>query len=775
MNPITRRFIITFVVTLAAGVLVSVVFFSPKPPPPSPVETAAQPEGQPEQSQVVGDEAVNETPAPDQATPDQPGDEGTDTPTRADPPATSLNSTLEGLHAKASDRGRLAVDGAASSLGSLDPNADRMLIEFNHIGAGMKRITFSDVWLTARSKRQAEAHHKALRKGAASPPPLPDDKMRYVLQQEMPYSWISPTTGAINTTEIPVLAAQSILVNGQRINLANSESWAEIEPGEFESFVLNEANQKILTINRKFTLDRGYDFTLDQRITNHTDQPLTIVWQQYGPGDLFVDRARYIDRRRFRFGYLHDPVSDPNREFVFLDDKILYERMSLQGRYKKILKNSMTAEKRDELRTLWPNDTSIKNQFELSSFASTNRYFALAIHPPLDDQGNGPRYFSHVVNEIEYESVDPGNKYDRAIFTYLYSPRIMIAPGGTLALDMGVYAGPLDPAEFKDDARYKALSLRGLILYQMSSMCAICTWQWLAIFLLWFLSLVDAILLDWGVAIILLVVVVRTLLHPITKKSQINMRLFAEKTQALKPELDKLDKKFPNDPKRLQQEKMRFMREHNMNPLSSAFGCMPMFLQMPIWVALYAMLYFAFELRQEPAFYGIFQTMWDWPFLADLSAADHFFGEFATPKTFWVMNFTGINLLPLLMGVIFFFQQKYMTPPPSPTMSKEQIQQQKIMKVMMVVMFPVMLYNAPSGLTLYILTSTTIGIIESKYIRSHIDELDLKKAAGAGKSDTTVPKKGKKSKDPQGRAFSEAIERAKKKNKGPEKQFKKRK
>jgi membrane protein insertase Oxa1/YidC/SpoIIIJ len=66
-----------------------------------------------------------------------------------------------------------------------------------------------------------------------------------------------------------------------------------------------------------------------------------------------------------------------------------------------------------------------------------------------------------------------------------------------------------------------------------------------------------------------------------------------------------------------------------------------------------------------------------------------------------------------------------MSPPPTPNMTPEQLQQQKIMKVMMVVLFPLMLYKAPSGLTLYIFTSSCIGILESRYIRQHITELEL--------------------------------------------------
>ena len=286
----------------------------------------------------------------------------------------------------------------------------------------------------------------------------------------------------------------------------------------------------------------------------------------------------------------------------------------------------------------------------------------------------------------------------------------------------------------------------------MSSMCALCTFQWLADFLGVVLTTLDQyVVFDWGFAIVLLVLIVRSILHPITKKSQINMQRFGKVMQKLKPEIDKLKQKHPNDPKRVQSEQMALMQKYGVNPFQM-LGCLPMFLQMPIWIALYALLYFMFDIRQQPAFFGIFQLIGEWPFLADLSSADHFFGKLDEPMHFLLWNVTGINLLPILMGVIFFIQQKYMSPQSMAT-TPEQASQQKIMRVMMVVLFPLMLYSAPSGLTLYILTSSTVGILESRRIRKHIDDLPIEpKPVGP------TTERGKKSKDKQGRAWADAME-----------------
>ena len=162
---------------------------------------------------------------------------------------------------------------------------------------------------------------------------------------------------------------------------------------------------------------------------------------------------------------------------------------------------------------------------------------------------------------------------------------------------MGVYAGPLKRSVLDNTEPYITLNLREMVLYQMSSMCAFCTFQWLADFLAIVLTTLDKyVVFDWGIAIIVLVLIVRTILHPITKKSQINMQRFGKVMQKLKPEIDKLKKKYPDDPKRVQKEQMQLMAKYGVNPFQM-LGCLPMFLQMPIWVALYALLYFMFDIR----------------------------------------------------------------------------------------------------------------------------------------------------------------------------------
>ena len=85
---------------------------------------------------------------------------------------------------------------------------------------------------------------------------------------------------------------------------------------------------------------------------------------------------------------------------------------------------------------------------------------------------------------------------------------------------------------------------------------------------------------------------------------------------------------------------------------------------------------------------------------------------------------SSLNILPLLLGVVFFIQQKYLQPPTAATLTPEQQTQQNIVKWMSVLMFPLMMYPAPAGLTLYFTTNSLLSIAENRYIRSHINKYE---------------------------------------------------
>ncbi len=753
-SPGLRRTGITLIVLAAALGAVALSIWGGRGKPPAPPLPASADSRRPD---APGAEAVQAP--PDTGAPELPPDGGAAARVRPGPDAAP--DTLRGLRATP------AGPGAAppAALGSLDRRRDLLCLEFSAAGAGIERIVLTPFYDTAAHAHEAEDHYRALESGDPGPPPLPAEKHRYVLQTAQPYLLSSG-----REVMIPVLAANRIEVNGQAVDLLGA--WRETGPGRFETVIADEDGREVLRLGREYQVGHGYDFTLRQRVTNLTTGPLDVRWRQYGPGDLVPDRSRYMDRRRYLFGARRDPVQYPG--VIDADDDLLVERGEIVKRFKKALA-AADLRRRDELLTLWPPASRSKREYDLVWFGAQNRYFALAVHPAAGADGALTFSLGAIVEDIELSAPGADDR-SRVVFTALYSPARRIEPGGETAFDLGVYAGPLDRAILGGQEPMASLRLKDMILYQISGWCSFCTFQWLAHLLIVFLSAVHFLVRDWGMAIIILVVVVRTLLHPVTRKSQVNIQRFSKAMTDLKPEIERIQQKYRDDPRKAQQEQMKLFRERGVNPFTQALGCLPMFLQMPIWIALYAMLYFAFELRQEPAGWGVFQLLWGWPLLADLSAADHCFWEFAEPFTLLgFINVTGINALPILMGLVFYFQQKYMSPPPSPTMTREQLQQQRIMKVMMVVMFPVMLYSAPSGLTLYIFTSSLFGIVESRYIRRHIKELDLKPPKpGLWEA---LQRRARKPRDPQARAFADAVERArtrKKKSRRPPRKYKER-
>jgi YidC/Oxa1 family membrane protein insertase len=174
---------------------------------------------------------------------------------------------------------------------------------------------------------------------------------------------------------------------------------------------------------------------------------------------------------------------------------------------------------------------------------------------------------------------------------------------------------------------------------------------------------------NWGLAVIVLTILLKVITWWPTTKSMKSMKSMAK----LKPEMDKLKEKYGDDKNRMNQEVMELYKKHGINPLG---GCLPMLIQMPIYIALYSMLGNSVELYHS-GFVG---------WIRDLTAPDPYF------------------VLPLLTGVLMFAQQRLSPAPPDP--------QQKMMGYMMPVMFTAISLFLPSGLTIYILTNTLLTMLQ---------------------------------------------------------------
>ncbi len=190
---------------------------------------------------------------------------------------------------------------------------------------------------------------------------------------------------------------------------------------------------------------------------------------------------------------------------------------------------------------------------------------------------------------------------------------------------------------------------------------------------------------NYGVAIILLTVMIKIVFWPLTQKSYQSM----QKMKKVQPKIAQIREKYKDDKEKLNKELMEVYRTHKVNPMG---GCLPMILQIPVFFALYRMLYGAVELRHEP-------FMW---WINDLTAPDRLDVGFPIPYL------GGLPVLTILMGISMFIQQK-MTP------TSGDPRQEQIMLIMPV-MFTVFFINFPSGLVLYWLVNNVLSIAQQYMI-----------------------------------------------------------
>ncbi|MFK7885113.1 MAG: membrane protein insertase YidC [Phycisphaerales bacterium] len=579
-----------------------------------------------------------------------------------------------------------------ASIGSQE-DTNKAHLEFSRLGAGITHLALPDAYQSVKHESHIDLQSIVEREG------LP--------------------------TAIP-FAALAVTINGQVIDVASRPVWRETAPGVFECLIDDADGSPLLKIIRAFGLKpQGlYGFELTNTFENLSSRAITVSLSQTGPIDLPKPENTYGgDRRRVRFGYLLSADKQSSDTTVTVDED-LESRTTLLG--KKIA--SGNGKVYPATHAVWPNTKSQEVGHRLSWLAMTDRYFAVAVYPMFDPGSvSSPedKLLSGIASVDRLLLNPTAAAADTIVVLRLNGEDVSLAAGESKADVFGVYAGPMSRPSIRQDAVLASLRLPEMVVYSMGGMCDPCTFQWLTGGLMSVLRLFHSFTGDWAIAIMLLVVLVRGCLHPVTRWSQIRMQRFGVQMQAMGPKQTQLKEKYKDDPKKLQQEMGKLWKEEGINP-AGMLGCLPMFLQTPVWMALYATLFFAIELRQQPAFYGVFQTIsgGSWEFLSDLSQPDHAIPlpaamHFSFPLWGAVAS---INILPLLLGVVFFAHQKFLTPPTSATMTPEQEQQQKIIKVMMVVMFPIMMYAAPSGLALYFITNSVMGIIEHKWIRAHMDK-----------------------------------------------------
>jgi len=352
--------------------------------------------------------------------------------------------------------------------------------------------------------------------------------------------------------------------------------------------------------------------------------------------------------------------------------------------------------------------------------AAVNKYFA-AILVPLPEEGKD--YCDWVTDKTgRFHNPDGDSKADSGDETMGFD--LKIASSTLAAMGQGdsaktykfqLYIGPKDKSLFDKNERYRELGFVQTIDFIICC-CPAGIIKPLAFGILALMKWMYYFIPNYGVVIIILVFLMRLVMHPITKKSQISM----SKMSKLAPKAEEIKKKYANNKAEMNKQMMALYREQGASPV---MGFLPMMVQMPIWIALWSAVYASIDLRGAP-----FLPFW----ITDLSVPDALF-RFPAVTLPLFGKLDSFNLLPLLMGLAFYLQQKLMPSQAAASANPQAAQQQQMQKTMMIMMpllFPLMLYKAPSGVNMYIMASTFAGVFEQYVIRKHIREKEQAESQG---------------------------------------------
>lgn len=335
-----------------------------------------------------------------------------------------------------------------------------------------------------------------------------------------------------------------------------------------------------------------------------------------------------------------------------------------------------------------------------------SKYF-VSIIAPFDNRGFEGAYYETLFDDLAASQAGEGKQVSIASPYWL---RASVAGKFALhfsALDTSVsrkfrwYVGPKDPSYLNAEDYGSMGQVVDYADYERSFFFRIFFTSTVAPAILWLLEFFYSIVGNYGIAIILLTILVKAAVFPIMRSSQVKMAAYSAKMAVVKPQLDAVQKKYANDPQKKNQATMELYQKHRLSPPIG--GCLPMFLQMPIFIGLFQALRSSILLRHEPF------TAW----IHDLSQPDaliNFGGPIADFP--FLSSVTSFNLLPIVMVVLWVLHQRSMPKPTDP----QQAQVHKMMAIMPII-FGFVLYNYAAGLSLYMIMSSLIGIFEQKFIR----------------------------------------------------------
>jgi YidC/Oxa1 family membrane protein insertase len=555
-----------------------------------------------------------------------------------------------------------AVGGSPSTLtlGSLDANTGfNFLIDFTSRGAGISDAKFSKFDNLDKKNPQ-------------------------------PLVILSPTVNLDGTPAFSMATRLIILDNQFQFRLDKLDWTASdvekndgIQIARFEAIIKDKATgQPAIKLTKTYRVTTNiYDIDCDLAVENLSSDEHKIQFELTGPAGIKRD----------------DPRTDSRKTIAAFRDT--------KG---EIVTTLLDINKLKKVTT--PEDRQLKQHnagFIWAAIAC--KYFTAIVVPTPDANMN---FCSWITDKSGwFANPDADNEKDSGDETVginIKTTIITLAPAGSKKLSFKLFLGPKDKSLFDKVPMYKNLGFVNTMDF-MACCCPAAMIHPLAFGILWLLKWMHGFWpYNYGIVIIILVLLVRLILHPLTRLSQVSMSKYA-KFNSL-PEVQEIKKQYGKDLMEQNRRLAEVQKKYGVSHSAAVMGMLPTMVQMPIWIALYGAVYASIDLRGAE-----FLPFW----ITDLSAPDALI-KFATITLPFGIKIDSFNLLPILMGVAFYLQQKLM--PAQAAADPQTAQQQKIMMLMMPLMFPLMLYNSPSGLNLYIMASVFGGVIEQYLIKKHIDK-----------------------------------------------------
>jgi YidC/Oxa1 family membrane protein insertase len=426
--------------------------------------------------------------------------------------------------------------------------------------------------------------------------------------------------GLIFLSPLPSSSDENWEVNRDQLRL--------LQNGEKDEIVFSKSLENGLKILKRFKFaSELYTINLDVEVQNNSSREITNQLGLEWIGDIELTKLVNEDNK------------DYGLKYSFLrNDKV--EKKEFGGTSTSGCVPGCGTSKKT---TIEPFDITEKGEIKWFSFGG--EYFAALLVPP------SPKEISLSVKGSEKD----------VLKAVMASPPISIPPREKVNIEYRIYLGP------KDEDRLKALGVGAEKLVDFG---------WFTIIakpLVWFLTLTNRITGNFGIDIIILSILIKIVFLPLTQISFKSMK----EMQKVQPEMNRLKEQYKNDKARLQQEIMLLYKRRKINPMS---GCLPMVIQIPVFIALYNALQYTIEMRHAPFFFWI----------RDLAAKDP------------------IYVTPLIMGATMVIQQKMTPTAADPTQAK--------MFLLMPVMFTFLFLNFPSGLVIYWLINNVLSIAHQYYL-----------------------------------------------------------